>query len=45
MRTQLTNLTEWLRRRRAAGRRHPYWPVLEPVVPSLRDWPVARPRR
>jgi hypothetical protein len=38
-------MTKRLRQRRAARRRHQPWPLYEPVVPTLRDWPVERPRR
>jgi hypothetical protein len=45
MRMRLTHLIRPRRRRRATGRRHQPWPLSEPVVPTLRGWPVERPRR
>jgi hypothetical protein len=45
MRMRFTILIQRLRRRRAAVRRHHYWPLSEPVVPTLRGWPVEPPRR
>jgi hypothetical protein len=45
MSTRLTHLIERLRRRRVARRRYEYWPPMEPVVPTLRGWPVEPPRR
>jgi hypothetical protein len=45
MRARLTVLTERLRRRRTTRRRYEIWPLREPVVPTLRGWPVEQPRR
>jgi len=42
---RFTLLIQRLRRQRAAGRRDPYRSLSEPLVPTLRDWPVARQRR
>jgi hypothetical protein len=44
MRTKRILMTKRLRRR-TARRRYQPWPLDEPVVPTLRDWPVKRPRR
>jgi hypothetical protein len=45
MHTRLTLLIERLRRRRAERRRYEPWPLSEPVVPTLRGWPVERAQR
>jgi hypothetical protein len=45
MRAVLILLTKRLRRRPTARRRYQSWPLDEPVVPTLRGWPVERPRR
>jgi hypothetical protein len=45
MRPLLSVLVERLRRRRTARRQYQAWTSNEPVVPTLRDWPVERRRR
>jgi hypothetical protein len=45
MRARLTHLVNRLHRRRATGSRYAWWPPFEPVVPTLRGWPVDPPRR
>jgi hypothetical protein len=45
MRARLTHLINRLRLRRATGSRAAWWPPVEPVVPTLRGWPVDPPSR
>jgi hypothetical protein len=45
MRAVLILLTKRPRQQRTGRRRYQPWPLNEPVVPTLRGWPVERPRR